>query len=136
MRPAGLLLWQRQDQATIEPGTPLVVFGGVGVFMNPEPLAPFADIMVIGEAEPILPALIADNRRSVPEPMVPRHDLLWQGRLRCLAVMFRPSMHFSSMKTAGFCLLNLQAGVPERVRKVVAADMDTAAHSQLLSAGS
>ena len=33
----------------ISAGSPLVVLGGVGVFMNPEPLALFADLMVIGE---------------------------------------------------------------------------------------
>jgi radical SAM superfamily enzyme YgiQ (UPF0313 family) len=38
---------------------PLVIAGGVATFMNPEPLAPFIDLIVIGEAEPILPSLVA-----------------------------------------------------------------------------
>lgn len=42
----------------VTPGSPLVVLGGVGVFLNPEPLAAFADLMVIGEAEPVLPQLL------------------------------------------------------------------------------
>ena len=46
-----------QRSQDIGPGRPLVVLGGVGVFMNPEPLAIFADLMVIGEAEPILEPL-------------------------------------------------------------------------------
>ena len=47
----------RRPQA-VHPGNPLVVLGGVGVFMNPEPLAVFADLMVIGEAEGLLVPLI------------------------------------------------------------------------------
>ncbi len=35
-------------------GDPLVIAGGPGVFMNPEPIAPFLDAVVIGEAEPVI----------------------------------------------------------------------------------
>ncbi len=37
---------------------PLVVIGGAVTFVNPEPLAPFADIIAAGEAELLVPALI------------------------------------------------------------------------------
>jgi radical SAM superfamily enzyme YgiQ (UPF0313 family) len=40
-------------------GQPLVVVGGVAAFMNPEPLAPFVDLFIIGEAEPILGPVMA-----------------------------------------------------------------------------
>lgn len=39
-------------------GDPLVVCGGPLTFSNPLPLGPFADIVVIGEAEEVLPALV------------------------------------------------------------------------------
>ena len=39
-------------------GQPLVIAGGVATFMNPEPLAPFIDLFVIGEAEPVLDSLL------------------------------------------------------------------------------
>lgn len=42
----------------IEPGRPLVLIGGVAMFMNPEPLAAFADLVALGEAEAILPQLL------------------------------------------------------------------------------
>ncbi len=49
------------DMAGIEPlrerrpdEMPLVVIGGFTMFMNPRPLAPFADAIVVGEAEPVL----------------------------------------------------------------------------------
>ncbi|WP_020675407.1 radical SAM protein [Geopsychrobacter electrodiphilus] len=37
---------------------PLVLFGGVCAFLNPEPLAEIADLVAVGEAEVILPVLI------------------------------------------------------------------------------
>ncbi|WP_303722266.1 radical SAM protein [Malonomonas rubra] len=37
---------------------PLVVFGGVCAFLNPEPLADVVDVVVVGEAEPILSGLL------------------------------------------------------------------------------
>ena len=37
---------------------PLVVIGGAVTFLNPEPLAPFADAIAAGEAELLVPALV------------------------------------------------------------------------------
>jgi len=36
---------------------PLIVIGGAVTFVNPEPLAPFADVIAAGEAERLVPAL-------------------------------------------------------------------------------
>ena len=41
-----------------ERGQPLVLAGGPAVTFNPEPLAPFVDAFVIGEAEEVLPELV------------------------------------------------------------------------------
>jgi radical SAM superfamily enzyme YgiQ (UPF0313 family) len=38
---------------------PLVVAGGVAAFLNPEPIAPFVDLVLLGEAEPFLEAFVA-----------------------------------------------------------------------------
>jgi radical SAM superfamily enzyme YgiQ (UPF0313 family) len=37
---------------------PLVVIGGAVTFVNPEPLAPFADLVAAGEAELLVPAIV------------------------------------------------------------------------------
>ena len=37
---------------------PLVVLGGATSFLNPEPLAPFVDVVCAGEGEPLVPALV------------------------------------------------------------------------------
>lgn len=47
-----------------EDGDPLVILGGPAVSANPEPLAPLADAIVIGEAEDLLADLIAPVREG------------------------------------------------------------------------
>jgi radical SAM superfamily enzyme YgiQ (UPF0313 family) len=37
---------------------PLVILGGAAMFLNPEPLAPFADIVAVGEGEPLVPRML------------------------------------------------------------------------------
>jgi radical SAM superfamily enzyme YgiQ (UPF0313 family) len=45
-------------------GHPLVVIGGAVTFVNPEPLASFADIIAAGEGEMLIPALATAVRES------------------------------------------------------------------------
>jgi len=54
LRAGGLPVWagDRGDDA------PLLIAGGASVTMNPEPLAEIVDAFVVGEAEPIIPALV------------------------------------------------------------------------------
>src|SRR4029079_6543827 len=37
---------------------PLIVIGGAVTFVNPEPLAPFADVIAAGEGESLVPSLM------------------------------------------------------------------------------
>src|SRR5438445_319791 len=46
------------------PGDPLVLMGGVCAFSNPEPLAPFMDLVVVGEGEELVVELIAAYRNG------------------------------------------------------------------------
>jgi radical SAM superfamily enzyme YgiQ (UPF0313 family) len=50
---------------------PLVVIGGAVTFVNPEPLAPFADVIAAGEGEVLIPALMHSLDSAVD-----RDDLL------------------------------------------------------------
>ncbi len=43
---------------------PLVLIGGAVTFVNPEPLAPFADIIAAGEGEELIPALLDAIREN------------------------------------------------------------------------
>jgi radical SAM superfamily enzyme YgiQ (UPF0313 family) len=60
-------------------GDPFVAAGGIGVFMNPEPLAPFLDFVFVGEGEALIPDFLEfwqDNKNS---------RFSREGRLRALA---------------------------------------------------
>jgi len=48
------------------PSTPLIIAGGVTSLLNPEPLAPFVDCFLIGEAESLLPSFF-EVYRATPE---------------------------------------------------------------------
>ncbi len=50
---------------------PLVVIGGAVTFVNPEPLAPFADVIAAGEGEVLIPSLMTCVREATD-----RRDLL------------------------------------------------------------
>jgi radical SAM superfamily enzyme YgiQ (UPF0313 family) len=54
---------------------PFVAAGGIGVFMNPESLAPFFDFVFIGEAETLIPDFLEFWRQSW-NTRAPRQDLL------------------------------------------------------------
>jgi radical SAM superfamily enzyme YgiQ (UPF0313 family) len=49
------------------PRDPLVLLGGAAVFLNPEPLAPFADLMAVGEGEALVPRLL-EALLGAPDP--------------------------------------------------------------------
>ena len=40
------------------PNDPVVILGGAAMFLNPEPLAPFADVIAVGEGEALVPKLL------------------------------------------------------------------------------
>ena len=59
------------------PHDPLVVLGGAAMFLNPEPLAPFADLVAVGEGEPMVPRMMegllgAANPRAGLESLQPK----------------------------------------------------------------
>ena len=47
---------------------PLVVIGGAVTFVNPEPLAPFADVVAAGEGEALVPALVSRIAGATDRP--------------------------------------------------------------------
>ena len=51
-----VLLMTRRRRS--EPVSGAIVIGGAVTFVNPEPLAPFADVIAAGEAELLVPSLV------------------------------------------------------------------------------
>jgi radical SAM superfamily enzyme YgiQ (UPF0313 family) len=54
MRMAGIPLRSKDRRA----GDPVVLMGGAALFLNPEPLSPFADVIAAGEGEALVPRLL------------------------------------------------------------------------------
>jgi radical SAM superfamily enzyme YgiQ (UPF0313 family) len=115
---------------TVAAGDPLVVLGGVGVFMNPEPLALFADLMVIGEAEPLLASLMAALLEYAGSS---RSELLAQIGKTFPGCYVSGMYDFSYADDGEVTGIAAGGGLPERVVKVIAPAMAQAAHSTLLS---
>jgi len=113
---------------TVAAGSPLVVLGGVGVFMNPEPLAAFADLMVIGEAEAVLPQLMAELTAPAD-----RAELLQRIGTTIAGCYVSASYSFKYAADGRVLEITVADGFPKRVRKVVFAETDRAAHSELMS---
>lgn len=116
---------------SMESDAPLVIGGGVAAFMNPEPIAPFFDCMVIGEAEPVLNILVdcfvsgfGGKRRK--DLLL---DIVHSGDGFYVPEFYRP--HYDSANL--FSHYEITEKVPERVKRVVLPDCDKAAHSELLT---
>ena len=92
---------------------PLVVIGGAVTFVNPEPLAPFADVIAAGEGEMLIPALMDAIGQASD-----RQDLL--HRLVAARGFYVPSFYDVRYKTDGTIdTFEAQAdtGAPSVVRK-------------------
>jgi radical SAM superfamily enzyme YgiQ (UPF0313 family) len=125
----GIAALSEQRGERIEPGAPLVVGGGVALSMNPEPLAPFFDLLLIGEAEVLLPPLLT----ILSEPLGSRREFL--GRSLVLGAGFYvPRRYTPSYDGAGrFVGMQADGGAPARVKRVYADETQVTGRSQLLS---
>ncbi|WP_420207884.1 radical SAM protein [Candidatus Electronema sp. JC] len=112
------------------PGSPLVIFGGVAVFMNPEPLAAFADLMVIGEAEAVLPQLLLKLLAAVSRD---RRDLLHEIGATIPGCYVPGGYSFRYDDEGRVREISAAPGLPQRVRRAAVTTADQAAHSELLS---
>jgi radical SAM superfamily enzyme YgiQ (UPF0313 family) len=113
------------------PDSPLVILGGAAVFMNPEPLAAFADLMVIGEAEAVLPYLLPELLAAAES--IDRQELLGQIGAT-IPGCYAPSGYSFQYDDDGRLLaITAAPGLPQRVRRAFVQTSDQAAHSALYS---
>ena len=92
---------------------PLVVIGGAVTFVNPEPLAPFADVIAAGEGEALVPALCGALSAAAS-----RTDLLRQ--LSESRGFYVPSFYepqYAADGTLGTYAIKSEATAPMPVRK-------------------
>jgi radical SAM superfamily enzyme YgiQ (UPF0313 family) len=101
---------------------PLVVIGGIAVSLNPEPLADFADVIVIGEAEEIVAGLV-EKWREARDGGLDREALLLS--LARLPGVYVPLFYRVAFDAAGMPLPpEPLAGVPPRVTRLWTHDLD------------
>lgn len=122
----------RQD--TVRASQPLVICGGVATFMNPEPLAPFVDLFVLGEAEPVLVSLVNFLATQIKEGKIAgRPDLLKEISL-AFSGCYAPSLYTATYDQKGSFGGHIPAlGLPARIKKVTVLNCERAAHSQVLT---
>jgi radical SAM family uncharacterized protein len=95
---------------------PLVMAGGITTFMNPEPLAPFIDFFLLGEAEANLHdfiELFAGLRRNHD----PRREVL-EVLSRCLPSLYVPSFYCLEYRRDGTIksMEPTESHIPERIK--------------------
>jgi radical SAM superfamily enzyme YgiQ (UPF0313 family) len=96
------------------PGHPLVVIGGAVTFVNPEPLAPFADVIAAGEGETLVPDLMS----AVRDAGGSRGDLLSRAvQARGFYVPSFYDVHYRSDGTIAAFEPKAGTGAPPTVRK-------------------
>ncbi|MEJ2057703.1 MAG: radical SAM protein [Desulfofustis sp.] len=114
----------------IGPGQPLVVCGGVAAFMNPEPLAPFVDLFVVGEAEPLLPRLLPVLKNGSSGS----RRILLQSLNQDGDGFYAPSLYQVHNDDQGrFLEFEPDADFPRRIRRVGLDRTSISAHSELLT---
>ncbi|MBU0673620.1 MAG: radical SAM protein [Proteobacteria bacterium] len=115
----------------VSAGNPLIIAGGVVCFMNPEPLAPFVDAMVVGEAEPVLGGLLDFLLASWP--IIERRELLAR-MVRIIPALYVPwAYHFDFDGEGRLLDIQVESGWPTRIKRICAEAPQVASHSQLLS---
>ena len=114
LRRAGLPLYSEERGSA----HPLVMAGGVACFLNPEPLAPFIDLFMLGEAEEMLPAFF-----DAFDPSADRRELLLRlarNQPGLYVPAFYRARYHSDGSLEAFTPL---ADVPPRIRRVFLPDL-------------
>ncbi len=121
----------RQNNTNIGQGNPLIIGGGVATFINPEPLAPFFDLMVLGEAEPVLPQIIEHLLDDTPN--LGKETVLYDLAVQ-VPGCYLPSAYNDKYNDDGtFSAFSCPDGLPTRIKKSVHGGGDVAGHSAIIS---
>jgi len=116
---AGLSLYSSERSSS----DPFIIGGGPCTF-NPEPLAPFFDLFVLGESEEVLPALLLElaflKKSDAGRSEILKHFSGIEG-------VYVPEFYEPVYNEAGRLLkINRKAAAPDRVVKRVVMDLDSA----------
>jgi radical SAM superfamily enzyme YgiQ (UPF0313 family) len=102
------------------PGHPLVLIGGAVTFVNPEPLAMFADVIAAGEGEVLVPDLV-----SAISAATSRKDLLRQlSTTRGFYVPSAYDVSYGADNTIASVTARPDTGAPATIRKAAVKSTD------------
>ncbi|MFC1816664.1 radical SAM protein, partial [Thermodesulfobacteriota bacterium] len=97
---------------------PLVIAGGVACFSNPEPMAPYIDCFLIGEAEDMLPRFV-----EIFDPTADREPLL-KNLARNVPGIYVPAFYQASFKKDGtLASFDPVYDVPAKIKRVFLEDL-------------
>ena len=103
------------------PHHPLVIAGGVACFLNPEPIAPFIDCFLIGEAEILLPEFI-----DIFDPGMDKKACL-KRLAQNIAGVYVPSFYRPAFKKDGtLSTFKPLESVPEKIQRRFLDDLSKA----------
>jgi radical SAM family uncharacterized protein len=107
-----------------ESGYPLVIAGGVAVFLNPEPLSEFFDLFILGEAEEVIVEFLAVYRGVFSEwGRREKDDLL--KKLGEVEGVYVPQFYRVTYGEGGKIeTMESEAGFPRRVKRRWVHDID------------
>jgi radical SAM superfamily enzyme YgiQ (UPF0313 family) len=101
---------------------PLLVAGGPATFLNPEPIAPFFDLILIGEGEEMIPEAFGGAAEAAARGT--GHLL---ETMSAVEGAYRPDLYRPVYDADGnLAALEREAGAPGRVRRRYLADLDRA----------
>ncbi|MBI3964392.1 MAG: radical SAM protein, partial [Chloroflexi bacterium] len=108
---------------------PIVIAGGPAIFANPEPLAPFFDALVIGEAEPVLGPLFDLLTEASEEP----REVVLRELLKVRSI-YVPSFYEPVYDCNGaYQGMELAEGAPKAVPRAWLRDLDDVPVSTVLT---
>ena len=107
-----------------EEGYPLVVAGGVSVFLNPEPLSEFFDLFVLGEAEEVIGEFLEAYRNFFSEKgKREKNDLL--RRLGGIEGIYVPRFyHMTYAEDGEIETMEPEPGFPRRIKRRWISEID------------
>jgi radical SAM superfamily enzyme YgiQ (UPF0313 family) len=132
----GLLFnsWQEREEAAANArfSVPLIIAGGTAVTLNPEPVAEFVDVLVIGEAEELLPEFVEAFHKAKLEGWG-REDLL--RALAQIEGIYVPRFYTPVYNEDGtMARYERPEGVPARPRRRFVKDLSKfKTHSRILT---
>lgn len=109
---------------------PLLIAGGPCATLNPEPLADFVDVFVIGDSEEVLPRLIREIAATQDEP---RNVVL--ERLASVPHVYVSALYGPVYDSSGMLsMVEHSSAAPERVTRAVCRDLKSHPSSSCVSA--